>query len=152
MEIYISSAILKLLHKESKSFLDFEKTFDIISAFLVQAHWLPAKLWWSSSDKEICGDRWGMPLFHPLIFVYPLGPLGKDVWLLKMLWLVTLGSFGDADTRSHFWSQVICRRCILWPHETWGKISLIGTSEKKKKFWREISVVSKLKYFPGTHN
>ena len=37
MEIYISSAILKLLHKESKSFLDFEKTFDIISAFLVQA-------------------------------------------------------------------------------------------------------------------
>lgn len=37
MEIYISSAIPRLLHKAK---LDFEKTFDIISAFLVQAHWL----------------------------------------------------------------------------------------------------------------
>lgn len=44
MEIYVSSAILELLHKETKDFLDFEKTFDIISAFLVQAHWLPGKL------------------------------------------------------------------------------------------------------------
>lgn len=131
MEIYVSSAILELLHKETKGFLDFEKTFDIISASLAQAHWLPGKLRWSSSDKEIRGDRWGMPLFHPLIFVYLLGPLGKDVWLLKMLWLVTLGFLCDADTRYHFWSQVICRCCILWPHGNWGKISLNGTSKKK---------------------
>lgn len=148
MEIYVSSAILKLLHKESKSFLDFEKTFDIISPFLVQAHWLPGKLRWSSSNKEICADRWRLPLFHPPIFVYLLGPLGKDVWLLKMLWLVILGFLCDAYTRSHFWSQVICRCCILWPHGTWGKISLIGTSKKKKKIlaWDFYSV--KTEVFP----
>lgn len=147
-QICVSSALLKLLHVESKSFLDFE-IFDIISAFLVQARWLPGKLKLSSSDKEIYGDRWRMLLFYPLTFVYLLGPLGRDVWFFKMFWLVILGFLCNAYTQSHFCSQVICRPCVLWPEGTWGKISLIGTG---RNFWHEISLVSKLKYFPGTHN
>lgn len=52
---------------ESKSFLDFEKIFAILSAFPVQAHRIPEKLRLSSYDKELYEDTSRMLIFKNLL-------------------------------------------------------------------------------------
>lgn len=73
LRLYWSSCVWK------QNFLDFEKIFDITSAFLVQAHWLSGKLRLSISDKEIYGNRWRMLLFSILTFGFLQEPLERDV-------------------------------------------------------------------------
>lgn len=131
--------ILRFPHVESKKFQDSE-IFDIISAFTAQAHWLPGKRRLSSSDKEVYGDRWRMPLFYPLISCISPGATMEGCLIFKNASVGNLGFLCNDYSRLHFCTQVICRPCILWPQETWGKISLIGAG---RNFWHKISLVAK---------